>query len=380
MAQPSPQLFVGRPNIGDRTRFLERVGDILDRRWLSNGGKYCQEFEERLRDFLQVKHAVAVCNATVGLEIATRAAGFSGEVIVPSFTFVATAHCLQWQGVQPVFADIDPATHNLDPARIEDLITPRTTGILAVHCWGRPAPIRDLEEIARRHSLQLMFDASHAFGCTSEGKMIGGFGVAEVFSFHATKFINSFEGGVITTNDDTLAERIQLMRNFGFTGYDQVDYVGTNGKMSEVSAAMGLTNLESLEEFVAVNRRNHFAYRDALSDLPGVRLLGFDERERSNYQYVVLEIDPEHCPVSRDRLLQSLHDEGVIARRYFHPGCHRMEPYRSLYPQSHLWLAQTEAVARRVLILPTGTAMDAAAIDRVTSIIRTTVGRASSAA
>ena len=181
-----------------------------------------------------------MCNATVALEIAIRAMGMSGEVIVPSFTFVATAHALQWQEITPVFCDIDPRTHNLDPNRIEEMITPRTTGIIGVHVWGRPCAVDALAEIAQRRHLKLLFDAAHAFGCSYQGQMIGNFGDAEVFSFHATKFFNTFEGGAVVTNDDELAAKMRLMKNFGFHGYDNVIYVGTNGKMSEVSAAMGL--------------------------------------------------------------------------------------------------------------------------------------------
>src|SRR5580704_2797704 len=171
----SSPLHVGRPNIGNRERLLERINDLLDRRWLTNDGPYVQELESRIASFLGVKHCVAMCNATVALEIAIRGLGLSGEVIVPSFTFIATAHSLQWQGITPVFCDIDPKTHNLDPAQIEKMITPRTTGIIGVHTWGRSCDIDALEAIARRRKLELMFDAAHAFGCTYKGRAIGGF-------------------------------------------------------------------------------------------------------------------------------------------------------------------------------------------------------------
>jgi dTDP-4-amino-4,6-dideoxygalactose transaminase len=270
-AFPGP-LHVGRPNIGDRAALLSRINDLLDRRWLSNNGPFVQEFEAHVADFLGVKHCIAMCNATVALEITIRALGFHGEVIVPSFTFVATAHALQWQEITPVFCDVDPATHNLDSRQVEKMITPRTTGIIGVHVWGRPCAIDALSEIAQRRNLKLMFDAAHAFGNSYKGCMIGSFGQAEVFSFHATKFFNTFEGGAVTTNDDDLAAQMRLMKNFGFAGYDNVIYVGTNGKMSEVSAAMGLTGLESLDEFIAANRRNYAAYRIGLQGLPGVQL------------------------------------------------------------------------------------------------------------
>jgi dTDP-4-amino-4,6-dideoxygalactose transaminase len=177
-----PQLLhVGRPNIGDRARLLERINDLLDRRWLSNNGPFVQELERHIADYVGVKHVICVCNATIGLEIAIRAADLRGEVIVPAYTFVATAHALQWQEITPVFADMEPATHNLDPARVERHITPRTTAILATHVWGRPCQVEALAEIAARRGLKLMFDAAHAFGCSHRGRMIGGFGLAEVF-------------------------------------------------------------------------------------------------------------------------------------------------------------------------------------------------------
>ena len=243
---------------------------MLDRRWLTNNGPLVQEFEQRVAEHLGVKHCIAICNGTIALEIAIRALGLKGEVILPSWTFVATAHALYWQGITPVFADIDPNTHNLDPASVRRMITARTSGIIGVHLWGRPAPVDELQAIADEHDIKLMFDAAHAFGSSYRGKSIGGFGACEVFSFHATKSFNTMEGGAITTNDDGLAEDMRLIRNFGFAGYDNVIHPGTNGKMIEVCAAMGLTNLESLQDVWSINKRNHQYYRSALADIPGI--------------------------------------------------------------------------------------------------------------
>jgi dTDP-4-amino-4,6-dideoxygalactose transaminase len=368
-------LHVGRPNIGDRERLLGRIGDTLDRRWLTNDGPLVQELEAAVAGRLGVPHCIAMCNGTVALEIAIRAAGLTGEVIVPPFTFVATAHALQWQQITPVFCDIDPRTHNIDPQRVEELITPRTTGILAVHVWGRPAPVGPLTEIAERHGLRLLFDAAHAFGCSYEGSMVGGFGTAEVLSFHATKVVNAFEGGAIVTADDDFARIARLMRNHGFADYDDVSYVGTNGKMSEVSAAMGLTSLEGYDAFVAANRRNHAAYAAALDGVPGIELVRYDDTERSNRQYVVLEIDGS-APLSRDELQRVLLAENVLARRYFYPGCHRMEPYRTLFPDVHGRLPATERLAGRVLTLPTGTSVDPEAATLVGDLVRRALGEA----
>ena len=364
------QLHVGRPNLGNRERFLERVNEILDRRWLTNHGPVVQEFESKVADFLGVGHAIAMCNATAAIEIACRALGLKGEVIVPSYTFVATPHALQWQEITPVFCDMDPMTHNIDPTKIESLITPRTTGIIGVHVWGRGCKTEAIEEIATRRHLKVMYDASHGFGCSKGGRMIGTFGECEVFSFHATKFINCLEGGVVALNNDDLAYRIRMMTNFGFTGYDHVEYLGINGKMNEISAAMGLTNLEAVDDIIAVNRQNYEAYRSGLTDLPGISVINYDPTERNNYQYVVIEVDPEGCPRSRDDIVKTLHAENILARKYFWPGCHNMEPYRSLQPNAGLLLSETERIAARVIVLPTGQAVAEEAVSRICEIIR----------
>jgi dTDP-4-amino-4,6-dideoxygalactose transaminase len=366
----SNPLHVGRPNIGDRERLLARINDILDRRWLSNNGPVVQEFEKLVAEILGVKHALAMCNATAAIEIAARALGMRGEVILPSYTFVATAHALQWQGITPVFADMDPDTHNIDPAKIEALITPRTTGIVGVHVWGRACDAEAVQRVAAKHNLKVMYDASHGFGCSSGGRMLGSFGECEVFSFHATKFINCFEGGVVTTNNDELAEKMRLMRNFGFVDYDKAVYLGINGKMNEVCAAMGLTNLEAMDEIIAVNRRNYLAYRRELETVPGVSVIDYDPAERNNYQYVVIEVDPDVCPRNRDQIVDALHAENVIARKYFWPGCHRMEPYRTTQPDAWKQLPETERVAARVIVLPTGQTVDEDTVRRVCEVIR----------
>ena len=351
---------------------MTRINDMLDRRWLSNDGPFAQEFEQRLAAMIGVKHCIAVCNATIGLEIAIRAAGLSGEVVIPSYTFIATAHALQWHGLTPVFCDVDPKTHNLDPDQVAKSITPRTTAILGVHVWGRPCAVEALTDIAHRHNVALMFDAAHAFGCASNGRMIGSFGDAEIFSFHATKFLNTFEGGAIMTDNDALAAKMRLMKNFGFAGVDSVVSLGTNGKMSEVSAAMGLTGLESLDEFIAVNYANYLAYRRELAGLPGVEVIRYDEAEKNNYQYVVVEVGAARAGIHRDQVVEILWAENIRARRYFYPGCHQMEPYRTLFPYAGRGLPHTEKLTQECLILPTGTAVetdDAVTISRLIRMI-----------
>jgi dTDP-4-amino-4,6-dideoxygalactose transaminase len=364
-------LHVGRPNLGSREAFRRRTDELLDRRWLTNDGPLAREFEERIAELTGVRHCVAVSSGTTALEILARATELKGEVILPSFTFVGTAHAMVWSGLTPRFCDVDPRSHTLDPGRVEALIGPRTAAILAVHLWGRPCDVQALADIAARHRLKLFFDAAHAFASAHEGRMIGRFGDAEVFSFHATKIVQSGEGGALVTDDPELANRARLLRNFGFRDYDDVAALGTNGKFSELSAAMGLTSLESLDEFLAANRRNYEHYRSGLEGLDGLTLS--PSQEGWNHQYVVLEVDPEAAGLTRDELRRVLWAEGVLARRYFYPGAHAMEPYRALYPDAGLALPTTLRLAERVLCLPTGSAVDIGEIDAVCAIIRAAV-------
>ena len=368
-------LHVGRPNVPDPARLLARYADVLDRRWLTNDGPCVRELEARLASYLGVRHCVCMSSGTVALEIAIRAAGLAGEVIVPSLTFAATAHALAWQEITPVFCDVDPRTHNLDVRRAAELVTPRTTGIIGVHLWGRPCDTEALEALARRRRLVVLYDAAHAFACSHRGRMIGGFGLGEVLSFHATKVLNTLEGGALVTDDAAFARRARLMRNFGFEDYDLVGSVGTNGKMNEIAAATGLVGLDGLADVLAVNRRNYEGYRRGLAGIPGLELIRYDEGERCNYHYVVVEVDEHRAGIARDRLVSVLWAENVRARRYFHPGCHAMEPYRALMPRAWRRLPATERLAARLVTLPTGTAVDERTIGLVCELVRYVVER-----
>lgn len=362
-------LHVGRPNLGNREAFLAQMGEIFDRRWLTNNGPVVQAFERRIAEYLGVKHCVAMCNGTIALEIAIRALRLEGEVIVPSWTFVATAHALHWQGITPVFADIDRATHNLDPESVRRMITPRTTGIIGVHLWGRAAPVDELQSVADEHGLKLMFDAAHAFGSSYKGQGIGRFGDCEVLSFHATKAFNTMEGGAVVTNDDELADAMRLMRNFGFKGYDDVIHPGTNGKMIEACAAMGLVNLDHYDAVVEANSRNYAVYAEALGGIPGITLLGYESTERNSHHYVVVEVG-DACAAMRDEIIAVLHAENILARKYFWPGCHDMQPYRDLFPRAGLMLENTRWVAERNIVLPNGSSVENQHMDVITSIFR----------
>jgi dTDP-4-amino-4,6-dideoxygalactose transaminase len=369
---------VGKPNMGDRAEFSKLIDNMWDSRLLANRGPMVQALEAELATFLGVKHFVSMCNGTVALEIAVRALGMTGEVIVPSYTFVATAHCLQWQEITPVFCDIDPATHLIDPAKIEALITPRTTGILGVHLWGSVCEVEKIDAIAKKHGLKVMYDAAHAFGCSRGGIRVGSFGECEVFSFHATKFFNTFEGGGVATNDAGLAEDIRRRANFGFVGYDDVSCVGTNGKMVEPCAAMGLVNLKSVPQFVAINRANYDAYCATVGSIPGLAVFNYPDGpgNASNYQYIVLEVDETLTMLSRDELVALLTCENLSARRYFFPGAHRMMPYRAYFPNAGLLLPHTRALCSRVMCLPTGTAVDLKQIHAIADLLRFCIAHA----
>ncbi len=363
-------LHVGKPNIGNHKRFLSLVAEIFERPWFSNNGQVVRELESHLADYLDVKHCILVCNGTIGLLIANKALELSGEVIVPAFTFIATVHALQWMGLKPIFVDIDPYTHTLNDAKIESLITQKTSAILGVHLWGNPCNTNKIEKIAYEQGLSVIYDAAHAFGCRYQNRMIGNFGDCEVFSFHATKFFQTFEGGAITTNNDQLAQKIRLMINFGFEGLDHVIELGINGKMTEVQAAMGLACFESLDEIIQINRRNYETYRNHLEGITGIRFFNYDQVEKTNFQYIILEIEPEKTGITRDQLMQVLYDQNVRARRYFYPGCHKSEPDKTLYPEQMNHLPNTDLVSQRVLCLPTGQGTSVKDIDRVCQIIK----------
>jgi len=362
-------LHVGLPNIGNQAAFHNMVSDIFEKKWLTNDGQYVRKFETSIAALCDVKHCIAMCNGTVALGMIARALNLSGEVIMPSLTFVATAHALQWQGIQPVFCDVDPVTMTLDPAKVRKRINSKTTGIVGVHLWGSPCDIDALEAIAHEYHIPLVFDAAHALNCSYKGRKIGSFGHAEVLSFHATKVLNTFEGGAIVTNDDALASKLRLMRNFGFDKEDSVIYLGVNGKMTEIAAAMGLVNLDSLDDFIKKNKANHALYGECLSDIPGISLVLCRDPLDYNHQYVVVTNQEEKSGISRDDLHRIMQAENILVRRYFYPGCHAMEPYKSIHTEGGWDLEVTQDILNNVLILPTGMSISADHIKSICGLI-----------
>ena len=345
---------VGKPNIPNKEKLLSKFSEVLENEWLTNNGPLVQEFEHKIKQYLGVKHCICVCNATIGLELLQRALDLQGEVIIPSFTFISTANSLRWQKIRPVFCDIKEDTHLIDTDLIEELITEKTSAILAVPIWGQPCNYSVLEKIAKKYSLKLIFDSAHAFGCKSGDAFIGGFGDAEVFSFHATKAFSSGEGGAITTNSDELAEKLRYMRNFGFDGFDKTVRLGTNAKMSEFAAAYGLVSIDELQSVINHNAEIYKGYIKQFSQFNEIEILKYSEHDYSNHQYAVAHVQANY----RDNLVQHFHDNNILVRRYFYPGCHRLEPYKSDHSYNNTQLPNTENVASKVIVLPTGFQLD----------------------
>jgi len=340
----SRPLHVGSPNILDRSIFLKRVERILDQKMFSNDGPLVRELETSVAERLDIPHVIAVSNATIGLELVLETFPKKGEIILPSFTFVATAHAVKRMGFTPVFSDVTSDFGLLDPEQVKRLITPKTVALLPVNVYGNICDIDALTRISCEHSLKLIFDSAHVLGVRHKGIYAGTFGQAEVFSLHATKFINGFEGGLIATTDEDLAAALRRARNFGFVGYDQVNSIGTNAKLSEIHAAMALTNFEHFEEIIRHNKRIHDAYKRRLPSW--MQLIGFPVHTESNFQYVVARCSG----LKRDPLVKYLHGHRVLVRRYFYPGVHRMAPYSD----DHHHLPVTEELSESVICLPTG--------------------------
>ena len=343
------KLYVNRPTSPNKNHLFPLISKILASNRFTNDGPLTQQLEQKLAAYLGVSECILVANGTLGLQLVIKALNLKGEVIVPAFTFIATANALKWQGLTPIFCDIDPKTHNICPQHCEKLITPHTSAILGVHLWGRACNPSELHQLAQKHNLFLLFDAAHAFGCGDERQLIGNFGEAEVFSFHATKAFHTGEGGAITTNNKYLADKLRKMRSFGFIDYDKTECLGINTKMSELHAALGLANLDSLANSLEVNRNNHQLYSSLLSNIEGIDILQY--KKPHNFHYIVAEIQ-DNAPLNRNELLQVLTQENIIARRYFYPGCHRMAPFGST--DSYSPLSNTDKLVEKILLLPGG--------------------------
>ena len=366
-------LPLARPEVADPGSVARATGEILASGVLTNGA-YVRRLEEAAAGYLGVRHCVAVASCTAGLMLALRVSGLSGDVVLPSFTFSATAHAVAWNGLRPVFTDIRPDTLLLDPAAAHRATGMRTSAILATHTYGTPCDVEALSEVARRNGIRLFFDAAHAFGSRRGQAMIGGFGDAEVFSLSPTKVLIAGEGGIIATNDDTLAERCRFGRDYGNPGDYDTRFVGLNARMSELHAVIALASFSDLEERIA--RRNQLAerYRKALAGVAGIDFPTLAEGDRSTYKDFTVLVDAERFGMGAPALAEALAAEGIQTRRYYSPPVHRQRAYRTFGPGNGA-LPVTDAAAAQVLTLPLWPGMDDELVDRVGMAIGRLGGR-----
>jgi dTDP-4-amino-4,6-dideoxygalactose transaminase len=369
MDEPRKPIYVTQPYLPPLDEFIPYLEQIWKNRWLTNAGPFHVQLEEALVRHLNVPHLSLFSNGTIALVVALQALRISGEVITTPFTFIATTHSLLWNGIKPVFVDIDPDTFNLAADRIEAAITPQTTAILPVHCYGNPCHIERIQQIADRYGLKVIYDAAHAFGVTQHGQSLLRAGDLSILSFHATKCFNTFEGGAIISPDERTKQRIDFLKNFGIADEVTVVGPGINGKMNEVQAAFGLLQLRYLQDGwtkrQAVDRR----YRQALSEVRGLRLPQEFPDAVSNYSYFPVLVGPDY-PLRRDELYLRLKAEGILARRYFFPLVSNMSMYRGLPSAAPENLPVATRVAQEVLCLPIHADLPPDDQDRVIAVVR----------
>ncbi|MCV2864998.1 DegT/DnrJ/EryC1/StrS family aminotransferase [Albidovulum sediminicola] len=361
-------IYVTRPVLPDLPDFLSLLEDIWSTRILSNNGPMLRRFEAALGEYLGVEHISIVNNASMALVLSLRHFGITGEVITTPFSFVATSHAIRWAGAEPVFADVDPVTLNVDPAAVEARITPRTQAILAVHCYGQPCDTDALGDIARRHGLRLIYDAAHAFAVRHDGQPLVAVGDLSVLSFHATKVFNSCEGGAIICPDAATKDAIDLMGNFGIVDETTVTSVGLNSKMSELNAAFGLALLPRMDAALDARKVVASRYWARLKDLPGITCLCDPAIPgRNAYAFPIL-VSPDY-PLSRDGLYERLRDEGIFARRYFYPPIADLPMYCELPSASAGELPRARRAAREILCLPLYPDLAEADQDRIIGLV-----------
>ena len=356
-------LPLARPALADPDAVARAVQGILASGVLTNGPTV-RELETRAAEYLGVRHCVAVASCTAGLMLVLRASGLSGDVVLPSFTFSATAHAVAWNGLRPKFADISPHDLLLDPEAAARSAGVRTSAILATHTYGAPCDVEVLEELARQNGIRLFFDAAHAFGSRRGAAMIGGFGDAEVFSLSPTKVLIAAEGGIVATNDDELADSCRIGRDYGNPGDYDTRFLGLNARMSELHAATALGSFEDLEERIAERNRLAERYRKVFGGLPGIDFPVVADGDRSTYKDLTIVIDPEAFGMDAAGVASALRAEGIQTRRYYFPPVHRQRAYRSLVPANGP-LPVTDLVAARVLTMPLWTGMTDEQVDGV---------------
>lgn len=365
-------IYVTQPFLPPLEEFIPYLETIWDNKLLTNNGPFHHQLEQALCEYFGVEHLSLFTNGTIALVTALQALRITGEVITTPFSFVATTHSLLWNGLSPVFVDIDPVTCNLDPEKIEQAITPQTTAIMPVHCYGTPCNVDRIQQIADTYGLKVLYDAAHSFGVQYRGNSILKHGDLSVLSFHATKVYNTFEGGAIVSPNAKTKQRIDYLKNFGFADEVTVVAPGINGKMSEVNAAFGLLQLKYIDEVISRRSRIDAQYRQGLAGIAGINCLAeFEETERS-YSYFPILVGKDY-PLSRDALYSRLKENRIHARRYFYPLISDMPMYRGLPSANRSNLPVAEEISLQVLCLPISPDLDSYQVERIISIVTSDV-------
>jgi len=363
------RIYVTRPELPRLADFVPYLQEIWDSKILTNSGPFHERFEQKLCEYLGVKHIALFANATIGLVTALQALRITGEVITTPYSFVATAHSLLWNGIKPVFVDIDPVSLNLDPKQIEAAITPQTTAIMPVHCYGHPCDVDAIRTIADTYGLKVIYDAAHAFGVRCHCGSVLTHGDLSVLSFHATKVFTTFEGGAIVCPDEKIKQRINYLKNFGFADEVTVVAPGINGKMSEFGAALGLLQLEGVDRAFAKRRAIDERYRAGLAVVPGIKCLQPAGELLGNYAYFPVLVQPDY-PLTRDALYQKFRDHDIFVRRYFYPLISDFPMYRGMPSAAHGNLPVARKVAQQVLCLPIYPDLAHGEVDRIVDLLR----------
>ncbi len=362
-------ILITRPLLPKLDDYKKELEAVWETQWLTNKGQKHEVFEEAIKKYLNAPNLSLFNNGTIALLIALKALRLSGEVITTPFTFPATVHALEWLGLTPVFADVETETGNIDPEKIEQLIGPKTSAILAVHVYGTPCKVKKLEKIAKYHNIKLIFDAAHAFGTQVHNKAIAEYGDISMFSFHATKLFHSAEGGAVVYSDNSLGNRIELLKNFGIKNEDEVVASGINGKMNELQAAMGLAVLPLVDRERDKRKKIKERYIKLLSEIDGINVVNDDISDNSSFQYFVIRINEQNFGASRDEVYERLKDFNVFARKYFYPLCSDYPAYSQLASSRNLPIARK--LVREVLSLPFYGSLTLSQIEQIVKIIKT---------
>lgn len=358
-------ITVTSPLLPNLDEFTDSLKEIWESKWITNNGQFHQKLEAALAEYLKVPYISLFTNGTLPLLTALQALRITGEVITTPYSFVATTHALWWNGIKPVFVDIDPSTGNIDPQKIEAAITPRTTAILPVHVYGKPCDTEAIQAIADKYGLKVIYDAAHAFGVEVNGESLLNAGDMSTLSFHATKVFNTIEGGAMVMHDEKTKQRIDYLKNFGFANEIEVVGPGINSKMDEVRSAYGLLNLKQVDAAIAARQKVAVAYRKALRNVDGISFWDDMPGVRHNYSYFPIFIDAEKYGMTRDELYMKMKDQGVWSRRYFYPLISEFSTYRGLESSRPENLPNAHRMADRVICLPMHHALEENEIDRI---------------